>query len=165
MSLHSSIPALATIQKLLNMIPSRQRERSLLQSLFCSESFQLLSEDLPERHLPNLPLDDHSSLYRLSTVGVLLAGYMLMHLLKSSANLNEDQLQSQPQPQSSSKDVLALLSWAVKPISNQEDLRSVLYSLDVLCTCRQSLYAIYFLFPLLNRLSAFPSLPSVSSPP
>lgn len=125
MSSNSSLPALATIQKLLNIVPYRQHEKSLLQYLFCSEIF-----GIPHKQSSRATVDSHDSLYSLSSVGVLLAGYMLMHLLKSSSSNSIK----------TSKDIFALLTWVEKPIAtNQDDLRSLLYSLDVLCTFRPQL--------------------------
>jgi hypothetical protein len=54
---------------------------------------------------------------------------MLMHLLKSSSS-----------DLKTSKDIFALLTWVEKPITaNRDDMRSLLYSLDVLCTFRPQL--------------------------
>lgn len=69
-----------------------------------------------------------STLYSLSSVGVILAGHLLNHLIKNATETYTDQHEL-----FHSQDISAPLLWIQRYIhSNQDDMRSLLYSLDVL---------------------------------
>lgn len=130
LSSNSSLSALATIQKLLNFIPYQQSEKSFLYHFFSSETFRLTANDISYSYDTYKCSNFHDSFYSLPSIGILLAGYMLQHLLHDYITPNSR----------STKDIVALLTWVEKQLSiSQNDIRSFLYSLDVLCTFRPEL--------------------------